>query len=148
MRGSKGCEAFKQLGRLLDVNRFTDMHGETPAPFILATRGHDVTLMPLQEGSTYRNFIDLLPAAEAIVRQRGPDPYFDLADRTESSYGNHSLRQMSDRVARRTRHLTGCSEDDIDESFGWNEAANRKRQQLHYAGRSERVKRARITEYT
>ena len=54
---------------------------------------------------------------------------------------------MADRVARRTRATTGASEEDIDAMFGWNEAAARKRQQLHYEGRAERAKRARITEF-
>ena len=55
---------------------------------------------------------------------------------------------MADRVARRTRGETGASDEQLDEHFGWNEAKARKRQQLHYEGRTERVKRARITEFT
>lgn len=145
--GTAECALFGRLRSLLDSAGFVGLHFEAPAPFIRATRGASITLMPLGEASTYRNFIDLLPAAEAIVRQRSPDPYFDLADRSESSYGNHSLRQMADRVARRTRSTTGVSEEDIDAMFGWNEAAVRKRQQLHYEGRAERAKLARITEF-
>ena len=55
---------------------------------------------------------------------------------------------MADRVARRTRGETGASDEQLDEHFNWNEAKARKRQQLHYEGRTERVKRARITEFT
>ena len=145
--GTTGCALFGRLSSLLDTAGFAGMHCEAPAPFIRSTRGASITLMPLGEASTYRNFIDLLPAAEAIVGQRGADPYFDLASRSESSYGNHSLRQMADRVARRTMSITGVSGEYIDAAFGWNEAAARKRQQLHYEGRAERAKRARITEF-
>ena len=148
MEGARGCEAFAKVRAALDAAGFTDLHVEAPAPFIRATRGNSVTLMPLAEASTYHNFIDLLPAAEAIVKQRGqPDPYFDLEGRDKSSYGNHSLRRMSDRVANRTKKETNTSDEEIDEMFGWNENKAEKNQRRHYAGRAERVQRARITEY-
>eukprot|EP00966_Prymnesium_polylepis_P062896 1459692-Prymnesium_polylepis.1 len=76
--------------------------------------------MPMTEGSTYHKFIDLLPEAEKRARERG-DPDFDLETRGESSYGNHSLREMADHVARQTMQETGASEIDIDRMFGWNE---------------------------
>ena len=37
------------------------------------------------------------------------------------------------------------SKEDIDEMFGWNQAERAKDMQVHYAGRSERSKKARIT---
>eukprot|EP00966_Prymnesium_polylepis_P062897 1459693-Prymnesium_polylepis.1 len=76
--------------------------------------------MPMTEGSTYNKFIELLPQAEKLARERG-DPDFDLETRGESSYGNHSLREMADHVARQTMQETGASEIDIDRMFGWNE---------------------------
>ena len=118
----------------------------TPGPFLRATRGASITMMPLSEGSTYDKFVKLLPDAEKIAQSRG-DPDFDLETRSESSYGNHSLRQMADHVARKTMHITGATEIDIDRMFGWNEAWYRKKMQLHYAGRDERVKRTKITSY-
>ena len=42
---------------------------------------------------------------------------------------------------------TGASESDIDRIFGWNESWYRKKMQLHYAGREDRVKRAKYTAY-
>ena len=118
-----------------------------PAPMFRATRGASITLMPLQENSTYENMIDLLPIAERISLQRG-DPDFDLEGRAKSTYGNHSLRQMADHVARKTMDQTGSSETDIDRMFGWNENYYKKRMQLHYAGRAARVRRAKITSFT
>ena len=118
----------------------------TPGPFLRASRGSMITMMPLSEGSTYEKFVKLLPQAEKRARERG-DPDFDLESRTEASYGNHSLRQMADHIAKKTQALTGATDVDIDRMFGWNEAWYRKKMRLHYAGRDDRVKRAKITSY-
>ena len=118
-----------------------------PAPLFRATKGTAITLMPLEDNSTYDNMIDLLPIAETISLQRG-DPDFDLEGRAKATYGNHSLRQMADHAARKTMDQTGSSETEIDRMFGWNEKYYEKKMQLHYAGRAARVKRARITCFT
>jgi hypothetical protein len=120
----------------------------TPSPLLRATRANRITIMPLSEGSTYEKFVTLLPEAEKLAQARqGGDPDFDLETRGEASYGNHSMREMADHVARKSMNLTGASETDIDRMFGWNEAWYRKKMQLHYAGRDDRVKRAKITAY-
>ena len=116
----------------------------TPGPFIRATHGHVLSLMPFCTKSTYAGMIDLLPEAE---RMAAPDPMFDLEGASESSYGNHSLRQLADRSARDHRGESGATEVEIDRMFGWNEAAYRKVMQLHYAGRHERIMRMWITAY-
>ena len=121
----------------------------TPSPLLRATRGVRISLtMPLSEGSTYQRFTTLLPEAEKLARPRereGGDPDFDLESSGEASYGNHSMREMADDVARQTMSETGATETDIDRMFGWCEAWYRKKMQLHYAGRDDRVKRAKIT---
>jgi hypothetical protein len=120
----------------------------TPSPLLRATRGARVSLMPLSEGSTYQRFTTLLPEAEKMAQEReGGDPDFDLESRGEASYGNHSMREMADHVARQTMRETGATETDIDRMFGWCEAWYRKKMQLHYAGRDDRVKRAKITSH-
>ena len=104
--------------------------------------------MPLSEGSTYQKFTTLLPEAEKLAREReGGDPDFYLESRGEASYGNHSMLEMADHVARQTMSETGASDTDIDRMFGWCEAWYRKKMQLHYAGRDDRVKRAKITSH-
>ena len=54
---------------------------------------------------------------------------------------------MADHMARANMSKTGASESDIDRIFGWNESWYRKKMQLHYAGREDRVKRAKYTAY-
>ena len=101
--------------------------------------------MPLSEGSTYTNFIDLLKVADRLVQQEGPDPMFDLEGRDTSSYGNHSLRQMADHVARSTQSQTGATDTEIDRMFGWNEAFYRKLMRLHYVAKAVRLQLRRVT---
>ena len=140
--GRRGDPALERLVAWLTQFGFTAI--STPGPFIRATRGHTLTLMPLCTASTYHGMVDQLPEAELLAR---PDSDFDLEGRSEASYGNHSLRQLADRSARDNRHRSGATEVEIDRMFGWNEAAYRKVMQLHYAGRHERVARMLITGY-
>ena len=60
-------------------------------------------------------------------------------------WGNHTWRRLADKVARATQLQTDVSETDIDLFFGWNEAELRKKMSLHYAGRSDRARRAAVT---
>ena len=48
-------------------------------------------------------------------------------------------------MARATMGETLVSKEDIDDQFGWKQAERNKEQQLAYAGRQLRSKRARIT---
>ena len=112
----------------------------TPSPLLRATRGVRVSLMPLSEGSTYQRFTTLLPEAEKMAQEReGGDPDFDLESRGEASYGNHSMREMADHVARQTMRETGATETDIDRMFGWCEAWYRKKMQLHYTPKKNSI---------
>ena len=69
----------------------------------------------------------------------------DLAGAEKPHYGNHGNRRHSDKVARDTMDLTGTSEGDIDDFFGWDQRQRQKKSQLHYHGRIDRQKRARVT---
>ena len=133
----RGDAALERLVAWLKLCGFTAI--STPGPFVRATFGYTLSLMPLCTASTYTGMIDQLPEAEKLAR---PDSDFDLEGRSEASYGNHSLRQLADRSARDNRHKSGATEVEIDRMFGWNEAAYRKVMQLHYAGRHERVAHA------
>ena len=64
------------------------------------------------------------------------------------AFGHHAnRRRKADKQARDSRDLTGCTEGDIDDHFGWDQKARKKKSQLHYRGRLERIKRARTTMY-
>ena len=39
--------------------------------------------------------------------------------------------------------ITGATEGDIDDHFGWDQKNRKKQSQLHYHGRDDRMKRAR-----
>ena len=54
-------------------------------------------------------------------------------------------KRTSDSAAAASQAETGASKGDIDDMFGWNQAERAKDMQLHYAGRLERSKKARIT---
>ena len=75
--GGADTRELKELERLADQWGLAPFFVITPAPFFRATHGSQITLMPLCETSTYAKFIDLLPEAERIARERG-DPDFDL----------------------------------------------------------------------
>ena len=60
-------------------------------------------------------------------------------------YGNHGNRRHSDKVARDNLALTGVSEGDIDDFYGWDQRQRKKKSQLHYHGRVDRLHRAKVT---
>ena len=54
-------------------------------------------------------------------------------------------RRMADKVANDTRVETMTDEDTINEVFGWDQKERAKKQQIHYRGRTEFLKLARVT---
>ena len=74
-----------------------------------------------------------------------PDPEMDLDGRNEPKWGHHSFRRAADKVARATMDKTGATRDDIDEHFGWKQRERAEDMQLHYGGRRDRARRARVT---
>ena len=121
----------------------------TMGPLIRASAGSKIGLnhMPLSPDSTYTLLSKAMDMAYVMANsaEKGPDPELDLMGSLRPKWSNHSWRRFADRVARETRPLTGATEVDIDLFFGWQEAFYKKLMQLHYAGRMDRVKRARVT---
>ena len=105
-----------------------------------------LTHMPLKPGSSYAHVPKALQEAYELNRAAGVvDPEEDLAGAETPHYGNHGNRRHSDKVARDTMAITGSSEGDIDDFFGWDQRQRQKKSQLHYHGRVDRQKRARVT---
>ena len=63
-----------------------------------------------------------------------PDPEMELAPGEEPSFGNHSSRRFSDRVAQESKKELDILPETIDYFFGWRLEAMSKVMQLHYAG--------------
>ena len=117
-----------------------------PGPLLRATRGKLLTHMPLSQDSSYKHIMGALrDAYEQSSQMEEPDLEFDLAGLEEPKWGHHTLRRTGDKVARDTQEETGVDKGDIDDQFGWNQKERKKDSQLHYAGRRDRSRRARIT---
>ena len=76
-----------------------------------------------------------------------PDTEIDLCGQPEESpkLGNHWARRKADQVAQDTARETDTTAETIDELFGWDQRVRKKKQQIHYRGRTELVKLARVT---
>ena len=74
-----------------------------------------------------------------------PDYELDLEGRDEPHFGNHANRRYADRTACDTAEKTGATKGEINDHFGWDQKARKKESQLHYHGRTHRLKRARVT---
>ena len=75
------------------------------------------------------------------------DTELDLGghDPLHPKVGNHWARRKADQVARDNMEELGISEDLIDDGFGWNQKDRKRKQQIHYSGRTELLKLARLT---
>ena len=60
-------------------------------------------------------------------------------------FGNHGNRRYADKKALETAAITGVSREIHDDHFGWAQKQRRKESALHYHGRTERLKRAKVT---
>ena len=117
-----------------------------PGPLIRATRGRLLQHMPLAVASSYTHAIGALKAAWEISKEmEEPDLELDLEGLEEPKWAHHTFRRTGDRMARASMEETGVTEETIDEVYGWNQAARAKVQQIQYAGRADRSKRARVT---
>ena len=101
--------------------------------------------MPLQPQSTYDSLHSLFDAAYALGIERGGDPELDLQGLSAPLWGHHSLRRLADTVARQTMRETGATEQDIDLTFGWQEAMHSRQMQTHYESVFVRARRACVT---
>ena len=145
-----GRRDSEEIQRVVEELRRAGLESRTRVtlgPLIRATSGSNLTHMPLSTDSTYKLLHGVMDDAYRMAnsRESGPDPELDLMGALEPHWTHHSWRRFADKVARETREETGVSDTDIDLFFGWMEAFYRKKMQLHYAGRTDRVKRSRVT---
>ena len=149
--GTRDCSAISEAKAWLEEHGYGVFitPGVVPGPLLRATmRGNPkrLTHMPLKPGSSYAHVPKALQEAYEQNRAAGVvDPEEDLAGAETPHYGNHGNRRHSDKVARDTMAITGSSEGDIDDFFGWDQRQRQKKSQLHYHGRVDRQKRARVT---
>ena len=145
--GRRDSAEVQQVVRELRRAGFASRTRVTLGPLIRATSGSSLTHMPLSTDSTYKLLHSVMESAYRMANSNelGPDPELDLMGALEPHWTHHSWRRFADKVARETRKETGVSDTDIDLFFGWMEAFYRKQMQLHYAGRTDRVKRSRVT---
>ena len=102
--------------------------------------------MPLSTTSTYRHISGSQVRAYDIVQASGiPDTELDLEGESKPKWGNHGNRRYADKKALETAAITGVSREIHDNHFGWAQKQRRKESALHYHGRTERLKRAKVT---
>ena len=110
---------------------------------------------PLDPASTYGKITGCIGLAYTRVCEgsaTGDDPDIDRGNHAPGAplkWANHSNRRGGDTGARRTmgegEGKTGATEEDIDCTFGWQEAMFNKKMQNHYQARFERTARAAVT---
>ena len=146
--GVKDGSEIQAAKRWLKKYGFDGGSHVVPGPLLRATvqgSPKKLTLMPLQPGSTYAHVPTALYKAWEMNEKAGvKDAELDLLG-DKPKFGNHGNRRHADKVATETKDLTGCTEGEIDDHFGWDQAQRKKKSQLHYKGRSDRLKRARVT---
>jgi len=136
---SRVAELLRQAGLGAHVN-------VVPGPLLRATRGNLLTHMPLVPDSSYTHIMGALKDAYRISQaMEEPDLELDLEGLDEPKFGHHTCRRTGDKVARDSQEETGVEKGEIDDHFGWNQRERAKDSQLHYAGRRDRSRRARIT---
>ena len=144
LKGREVVEASAWLNRE-GFEKYTDV---VEGPLLRATHGPKVTHMPLQPGSTYTHLGDAMLEAYSISAKLPElDTELDLGgcDPEHPKMGNHWARRKADQVARDNMNEMEVDEELIDEQFGWNQMARRKKQQIHYSGTTELLKLARLT---
>ena len=123
-----------------------------PGPLLLATTGGNrqvPKLLPYSTSTASAPTKEILTKAwqAGFVGGVSQDPDLDLAPGAMPKWSTHSLRRLGDTVARRYRHVTGVTADQIDIYFGWQEKILLLAMQVHYASLSirERMDTAKIT---
>jgi len=105
-----------------------------------------LTHMPIKPGSTYTHVPSASLEAWKLNQKNGViDEELDLEGRDEPKVAHHGNRRKADKEANDSRHVTEVSEGEIDDHFGWNQKERKKTSRLHYHGRNERQKRAKVT---
>ncbi len=144
--GRKGGSQIAEAMSYLKKKGFEKFLDVVPGPLIRSTHGKVLTHMPLAPDSSYTHCIGALRAAYKISKDMPePDPDFDLEGRSTPKFAHHSYRRTSDKIARESQHLTGATDLDVDETYGWHEAEHAKDQRIRYAGLKARSKRMCVT---
>ena len=147
--GEAGCSEIIEAEQLCEAWGFKPFVNVVRGPLLRATvRGNvkQLTHMPLKPGSTYAHVPKALLAAWEKNQKDGiVDTEIDLEGRDKPRFGNHGDRRYADKIATDTKHITGVTDGDIDDFFGWQQKMRRKISQLHYHGRKERWLRAKVT---
>ena len=148
--GARGCASIAMAARELTLAGLADLLEVVPGPLMRSTHGAALGLshMPLNPTSTYDQLHALMDEAYQLANPLGdPDPELDLSSSKDGQplWGHHSNRRGADTVARQTMGATGATEEDIDLTFGWQEAMYSKKMQIHYEGRFTRDRRTNVT---
>ena len=147
--GAEGCKEITAALSWLNghgYNRYCDV---VMGPLLRATapgKPTAITHMPIKPGSTYTHVPTASLEAWKINQKSGViDDELDLEGREEPKIAHHGNRRKADKEANDTRQVTGVTEGEIDDHFGWNQKERKKTSRLHYHGRNERQKRSRVT---
>ena len=145
-KGGKEIAEAKQWLKDLGLERFGDV---VKGPLLRATAPgspRDLTHMPIKPGSTYTQVPQsLFKAWELNVKRGVVDDQLDLDGLEKPKFGHHANRRRADKTAQDSKEKTGVTDGEIDDHFGWNQKERKKTSRLHYQGRQDRLKRARVT---
>ena len=147
--GPEDCMEIASAIKWLKEYGYGDLYSVVPGPLLRATapgRPKNITHMPIKPGSTYTHVPSACLEAWKYNRDNGiADDELDSEGREEPKVGNHGNRRKSDKEANDTIHITGVTVGEIDDHYGWNQKERKKTSRLHYHGRNERHKRAKVT---
>ena len=145
--GAKGSKQIVQTMKMLKDKGLDKYADAVPGPLLRSTYAKRLlTHMPLVPESSYTHLIGALKAAwEISSKMDEPDLELDLEGLEAPKWAHDTFRRTGDKIARATMDETGVDSIDIDEQFGWEQAARAKVQQLRYAGRRSRSSRCKVT---
>ena len=104
------------------------------------------TDMPLSTSSRYTHLASAQKKSYELVQASDePETELDLEGLDVPKFGNHGNRRYADKKALETAAMTGVSREIHDDHFGWAQKQRRKESALHHHGRTERLKRAKVT---
>jgi hypothetical protein len=159
--GRKACQAMRRLMVELTDAGFgsadTNSFHLVPAPLLVATEqgggGRRVpSLMPMGAQTVYGKIGDYLASAAALATSNpnDMDPDLDIPreELSKALWGSHSLRRLSDGVARDYCLEHDIPLDRVDARMGWKEAERLRDMQHHYEEQHlrRRIRSMRLTQ--
>ena len=147
--GPKAGTAIQHVAGWLETHGFRQYCQIVPGPLFRATangKADTPTDMPLSTSSSYTHLASAQKKSYDIIQASDePDTELDLEGLDVPKFGNHGNRRYADKKALETAAITGVSREIHDDHFGWAQKQRRKESALHYHGRTERLKRAKVT---